>query len=204
MHRTLSVIFIMLLAVSVTTLTAQHAKVGEPAPDFTLTDSEGSEHSLSDFEGKYVILEWINFDCPFVRKHYDSGNMQQLQKSYSDTGVVWLSVCSSAEGKQGYFAGEELDERIEKEGSNAAAYLIDESGEVGRMYGAKTTPHMYIINPKGTLIYAGGIDDKPSTDTDDIATAKNYVTLAMDAAMAGEEVPVKTSKPYGCSVKYKK
>ncbi len=181
---------------------ASDAQIGKAAPDFTLVDSNGNEHSLSDFNGKYVVLEWINYDCPFVQKHYDSGSMQALQKEYTDKGVVWLAVCSSAPGKQGNFSNEEIKERSKKHGANFTAYLIDDSGEVGKMYGAKTTPHMYVINPEGTLIYAGGIDDKPSTDIDDIETATNYVEAALNAAMNGKEVEVKVSRPYGCSVKY--
>lgn len=183
-------------------LFAADAKVDEAAPNFTLTDSNGNEHSLSDFKGKYVVLEWINYDCPFVQKHYNSGNMQKLQKEYTEKGVVWLTINSSAEGKQGNFSNEEINERSKEHGTNFTAYLVDASGEVGKMYGAKTTPHMYVINPEGTLIYAGGIDDTPSTDVDDIKTAQNYVSAALDAAMNGKDVEVKIAKPYGCSVKY--
>lgn len=183
-------------------LFAADAKVGESAPGFTLVDANGNEHSLSDFEGKYVVLEWINYDCPFVKKHYDSGNMQSLQKEYTGKDVVWLAINSSAPGKQGNYSNEEINKRSSDHNANFTAYLVDASGEVGKSYGAKTTPHMYIVNPEGTLIYAGGIDDKPSTDTEDIATATNYVKAALDAAMNGEEVEVKVSQPYGCSVKY--
>src|SRR5690554_2572867 len=194
--------FLFALFVFVVTPFAADAKVGEAAPDFTLVDSNGKMHSLSDYKGKFVVLEWINYECPFVKKHYNSGNMQALQKKYTEKGVVWLTICSSAEGKQGYFSPEEINERSQNHGANFTAYLIDESGKVGKTYGAKTTPHMYIINPEGSLIYAGGIDDTPSTDIADIETATNYVAAALDAAMNGEEVEVKVSKPYGCSVKY--
>lgn len=179
------------------------AKLDSPAPEFTLVDSEGSRHSLSDFQGKWVVLEWVNYDCPFVRKHYGSGNMQKLQKTYTDKGVVWLSVCSSAPGKQGHFSGSELKERIAKEKGAQTAYLVDEEGTVGKAYDAKTTPHMFIVDPKGTLVYAGGIDDIASTNQDDIAKSVNYVSSALDAAMAGKPIATKGSKPYGCSVKYK-
>jgi peroxiredoxin len=178
-------------------------RVGEAAPLFTLKDVQGNEYSLASLKGKFVVLEWVNFDCPFVRKHYRSGNMQSLQKQYKEKGVTWLSICSSAEGKQGYFEFTDLKERIAKENSVPTAYLIDESGDVGQKYEAKTTPHMFVINPDGILVYAGGIDDKPSTDLDDVKTATNYVRAALDAAMAGQEVKVTASKPYGCSVKYK-
>ena len=177
--------------------------VGATAPAFTLTDAHGKAHSLADLKGKFVVLEWVNFGCPFVRKHYDSGNMQKLQKTYREKGVVWLSVCSSAPGKQGYFDRLELLERIKDERSNATAYLVDAEGSVGHLYGARTTPHMFLIGPDGKLLYAGGIDDTPSTDTDDIAKAVNYVAQGLDAAIAGKPIAVKTSKPYGCSVKYK-
>ena len=183
---------------------AKTATVGEMAPDFTLKDANGKEHSLSDFKGKYVVLEWTNYGCPFVKKHYHSGNMQKLQSEFAEKGVVWLSICSSANGNQGYFAGKELVETIKSEKSRAAAYLVDESGEVGRLYQAKTTPNMYVVNPKGHLIYAGAIDDTPSANPDDIPKSANYVADALQDAMSGKEVKVKATQPYGCSVKYSK
>jgi peroxiredoxin len=178
------------------------AMVGKTAPDFTLIDAQGEAHTLSDYRSKYVVLEWINFDCPFVKKHYNSGNIPSLQETYREKGVVWLSICSSAPGKQGHFEGDELLSHIDASGSNASAYLIDESGKVGRMYDAKTTPNMFVINPEGTLLYAGAIDDKATTKLEDIETANNYVTLALNAAMNDKEIATKTSQPYGCSVKY--
>lgn len=204
MKRVSSFFTILLFAFFISGVTsfAADAKVGETAPGFTLVDINGNEHSLSDYAGKFVVLEWINYDCPFVQKHYNSGNMQALQKKYREKDVVWLTICSSAEGKQGYFSTDEINKRSREHGANFTAYLIDESGEVGKAYGAKTTPHMYIISPEGSLIYAGGIDDTPSTDVADIETATNYVSAALDAAMNGGEVEVKVSKPYGCSVKY--
>lgn len=182
---------------------AQQAEVGTMAPDFKLTDSKGQEHSLSDFKGKYVILEWVNFGCPFVRKHYDSGNMQKLQQKYTDKGAIWLSICSSAPGKQGHYPQAELGSVLKKERLASTAYLIDEEGTVGKMYDAKTTPHMYVINPDGVLIYAGAIDDKRSTNTEDVKNARNYVVEAMKASMDGKEVEKKSTQAYGCSVKYK-
>ncbi len=179
------------------------ATVDTPAPAFTLMDQDGKSHSLSDFKGKVVVLEWVNFGCPFVRKHYDSGNMQKLQKDYTAKGVVWLSVSSSAPGKQGYFEADELKQRLTTEKSVPTAYLIDADGTVGKAYGAKTTPHMYVINKEGVLEYAGAIDDIASTDVDDVAKAKSYVSASLDALMAGKEVPVKSTKPYGCGVKYR-
>ena len=178
-------------------------KVDELAPDFNLVDSNGKQQSLSEYRGKYVVLEWVNYDCPFVHKHYSSGNMQKLQNSYRAKDVVWLSICSSAPGKQGHFESEDLKERMAEEKAAPTAYLIDSDGKVGKMYDAKTTPHMFVINPKGILIYAGGIDDTPSTDVNDIPKAKNYVQAALDEALAGKSVSTKGSRSYGCSVKYK-
>jgi hypothetical protein len=178
------------------------AMVGQPAPAFTLVDTNGARHSLSDLKGKMVVLEWVNFECPFVGKHYGSGNMQKLQKTYMGKGVVWLSINSSAEGKQGYFTPDRINALVKEKGAAPTAYLVDTDGAVGRLYGAKTTPHMYVVDPGGTLIYAGGIDDTPSTDQADVATAKNFVRAALDEALAGKPVTTATSTPYGCSVKY--
>lgn len=181
---------------------AQSAKLNETAPDFKLKDSNGKEHSLSDFKGKVVVLEWINYDCPFVKKHYNSKNMQSLQEKYSKQGVIWLAVCSSAPGKQGNFSVDEINKRSKEYEAKFTAYLIDEDGKVGKMYGAKTTPHMYVINKEGKLVYAGGIDDKASTDIEDIGKAKNYVSSALDEILSGKQPSVQSSTPYGCSVKY--
>ncbi len=178
-------------------------KLDEAAPNFKLTDSNGKEHSLSDFKDKWVVLEWVNYGCPFVKKHYGSGNMQSLQKTYTEKGVVWLSICSSAEGKEGYFDGDELKDKIKTANGSQTAYLVDESGTVGKLYEAKTTPHMFIINPEGVLVYNGAIDSKRSTDQEDIKDATNYVKEALDAALAGKAIATKSTKPYGCSVKYK-
>jgi peroxiredoxin len=178
------------------------AAVGKTAPDFTLTDTYGIERSLSDYSGKAVVLEWINHGCPFVKKHYQSGNMQNLQKTYVDQGVVWLSICSSAVGKQGHMAPGEWNKKTEELGASPSAVLIDESGEVGRLYGARTTPHMFVIGPDGVLVYNGAIDSISTTQQRDIEKAIPYVALAIDAALAGEPVATPLSKPYGCSVKY--
>ncbi len=179
------------------------AKIGEKAPAFTLTDTHGKTHSLADFKGKYVVLEWINFDCPFVVKHYESKNMQNLQKKYTGKDVVWLTICSSGEGKQGHYDNNTINEKLKERGASMTAYLIDEDGTVGKKYMAKTTPHMYIISPEGNLIFAGGIDNIKSTDTDDIKKSKNWVQIGLDEAMSGKEITEKTPTPYGCSVKYK-
>ena len=182
----------------------KYAKVDEAAPLFTLADRSGEEYSLEDHKGKYVVLEWTNMDCPFVRKHYDSGNMQGLQKKYADEDVVWLRICSSAPGKQGYLEADAIEKRLKKEKTLEVPYLIDADGTVGRKYGAKTTPHMFVVDPKGVLIYAGGIDDIKSTKTADVKKATNYVSACLDAVLNGEKIEVKTSVPYGCSVKYAK
>jgi len=198
--KALSIILFSLLLL--TTSFAQQAKIDGKAPNFKLKDSNGVEHSLSDFAGKTVVLEWINYDCPFVKKHYDSNNMQSLQEKYTKQGVIWLAICSSAKGKQGNFSNEEINKRSKDHNTKFTAYLIDEDGKVGKMYGAKTTPHMYVINPEGKLVYAGAIDDIKSTNVEDIKKAKNYVSMALDEVLSGKEVSTKTTTPYGCSVKY--
>lgn len=185
-----------------TPMAAGEAKVGNAAPDFTLADTNGNSVTLSDYSGKYVVLEWINYDCPFVAKHYDAKNMQGLQDKYREQGVVWLAVNSSAEGKQGQFSNEEIHKRLKKHASTVDAYLLDGNGDVGRTYGATHTPHMYIINPEGTLIYMGAIDSINSANVADIPKAENYVVMALDAVFAGNEVPVKMTRAYGCTVKY--
>jgi glutathione peroxidase-family protein len=199
MIRKIVVLFLVMLSVIAY---SQEAKLNELAPNFKLVDSNNKEHSLSDFKDKVVVLEWINFDCPFVQKHYNSKNMQSLQLKYTKQDVIWLTVCSSNKGKQGNFNNDEINKKIKNHNAKMTAYLVDADGKVGKMYGAKTTPHMYIINNNGKLVYAGGIDDKASTDLEDIKGAKNYVSLALDELLAGKNVSVQSSKPYGCSVKY--
>ena len=181
---------------------------GKPAPDFTLPDQTGKERTLSKHfdktgkKGKFVVLEWYNNGCPFVKKHYESKNMQALQKKYAKKGVVWYSIVSSMEGKQGHLDVMAARGEPEKAGMGSTALLIDEKGDVGRLYGAKTTPHMYVIDPKGTLVYMGAIDDKASADAEDIPKSRNHVSAALDEAMSGKPVSVASTKPYGCSVKY--
>ncbi len=194
----------ILLSTLLLALTSAHAapEIGQPAPDFTVSDSNGKTHHLADYKGKFVVLEWLNHGCPFVAKHYNSGNMQSLQKKYTDAGVVWLSIISSKPGSQGHETPDEANQSKVQKKSAASAILLDEDGTVGRLYAAKVTPHMFIINPQGTLIYAGGIDDKKSTDIADIDAAKNYVAQALDEALAGNAVTKPTFQPYGCSVKY--
>jgi len=177
--------------------------IGEPAPDFTLTDSNGSSHTLSSYSGKIIVLEWINHGCPFVKKHYNSGNMQNLQKTYTSKDVIWFSICSSAPGKQGYMTPEEANMIMQQKEASPTAVLLDPEGTVGKLYGSLTTPHMFIINSEGTLVYNGAIDDIRSTNVDDIPKAQNYVQSALDELMAGKDITIETSQPYGCSVKYK-
>jgi peroxiredoxin len=191
---------IALLVAAGTALAAP--QVGQPAPEFTLTDSNGKAHKLSDFKGKFVVLEWLNHGCPFVIKHYESGNMQKLQKKYTGKDVVWLSIASSAPGKQGHMSPEETNKTRADKGSAATAVLRDEDGTVGKLYDAKVTPELYVVDPEGTLIYMGAIDDVKSTDTADVAGAKNYVKQALDEAMAGKPVSEPSTSAYGCGIKY--
>ncbi len=178
------------------------AIVGAPAPTFELRDADGKNVKLGDYTGKFVVLEWVNFQCPFVGKQYGSGNMQALQKKYTGKGVVWLSICSSAPGKQGNVTGEEAEELVKEKDAAPSRFLLDPKGKVGKAYGAKTTPHMFVIDPKGIVVYNGAIDDKPSTRREDVAMAKNYVVAALDASMSGRKVALAATQPYGCSVKY--
>ena len=196
--RILSVFFAVALAASV------YAKpeVGKPAPDFALPDLSGKKHDLADFKGKYVVLEWVNFGCPFVKKHYGTENMQKLQKEFVNKDVVWLSICSSAPGKQGNETPDAAKSGFQKFGSAASAYLVDGDGKVGKLYNARTTPQMFIVNPEGVLIYAGAIDDKPTPNPATVANSKNYVKAALNEATSGKDVSTPSTKPYGCSVKY--
>ena len=198
-NRTVPIFIGLLLAASVCWA---EAVVGESAPDFTLTDMTGNARFLSEFKGKFVVLEWVNPDCPFVRKHYDSGNMQQLQQTYTQRGVAWLSVNSSAPGKQGHLIPATAQAFVEQRQAHPTTLLLDPDGTVGRLYGAKTTPHMFVIDPNGIVLYAGAIDDIASPDPGDIPEAINYVATALNEAMRGESVTVPETRPYGCTVKY--
>jgi len=197
----------MLKAFAATTMIALAApalaapQIGEPAPAFRAVDSHGKARSLADFKGKTVVLEWTNAECPFVKKHY-TGNMQALQKTAARDGIVWLTINSGAPGKQGHVDGAGANAIVKAKGAAPAAYLLDPQGSIGRAYAAKTTPHMYVIDPAGKLVYMGGIDDTPTADPADLKTAKNYVTAALADLKAKRAVQVATSKPYGCSVKY--
>ena len=181
---------------------AYAVKVGEPAPDFQAADSKGQMHKLSNERGKFVVLEWHNNGCPYTQKHYESGNMQRLQKEWTAKGVVWFTVISSAQGQQGYVTAQQENDYLNQMKASPTAALLDPQGEVGRLYSAKTTPHMFVINPAGALIYDGAIDDKATTEQADIAGAKNYVSQALEEAAVGKPVSTPTSRPYGCSVKY--
>ena len=180
----------------------QALDVATKAPDFTLRGSDGKEHKLEDYKGKLVVLEWFNNDCPFVKKHYESGNMQSLQQRFTEQGVVWLSVISSASGNQGYVDQAGAVALKQQNKSHQTAILFDTEGSVGRSYGAKTTPHMYLISKTGELLYQGAIDDKPSVNIEDIKTSRNYIAEALEASMSGKAVKIAQKPPYGCSVKY--
>jgi hypothetical protein len=208
MHRSRNLLVVAALSAaalaSAPRLMAQSANpaIGAPAPAFTLVDTYGNEHSLADFRGDWVVLEWLNYGCPYVKKHYNSGNMQGLQEAYGAKGVKWLAIVSSAPGKQGYYEPAAMNEMNEKMGQKSLAVLLDPEGTVGRMYNAQTTPQMVIIDPDGTLLYNGAIDDKPSSRPESLEGAHNYLSAGLDEAMAGQPVSVSTTKPYGCSVKY--
>lgn len=174
----------------------------DPAPAFTLPDTHGNDVSLADHRGAWVLLEWINHDCPFVRKFYNADKMQSLQRTYTDRDVVWLSIASSAPGKQGHESPERWNELTEETDAAPTAVLIDEEGEVGRSYNARTTPQIVVIDPQGRLIYNGGIDSISSANPDDIDRADNYVVEVLDAVLAGDPAPVRSSEPYGCAVHY--
>ncbi len=177
-------------------------EIGKPAPQFNTVDTKGNKVDLSALRGKTVVLEWTNHDCPYVRKHYSGGNMQKLQADAAKDGVVWLSVISSAPGEQGHVSPAEADALTASRKAAPANVLIDEKGKLGRMYDARTTPHMYVIDPEGNLAFMGGIDDKPTADRADIAGAANYVRLALDALKSGQQPATSAARPYGCSIKY--
>lgn len=179
------------------------ASVGQPAPGFTLADLNGNQVKLADFKGKHIVLEWHNPHCPFVMKHYDSGNMPGLQSKYDARDTVWLSINSTHPGHQDFESADKLKRYLAEKKASPDAYLVDADGKTGMEYAAKTTPHMYVINPAGTLIYAGAIDDKRSTSMEDIKTARNYLVAALEESKVGKPVSTATTPPYGCSVKYR-
>lgn len=202
MKRSTICLVVAALAMIIAPLLVEAAKVGEPAPDFTGTSSAGKTIRLADYRGKFVVLEWHNNGCPYVRKHYNSGNMQKLQKEWTAKGVVWLTIISSAPGKQGYVTAAEQNDYMTKMQATPTAALLDPTGVIGKLYDAKTSPQMVVIDPKGVVIYDGAIDDRPTSNPADIAGATNYLSLALEQAMAGKPVATTTTRPYGCSVKY--
>ena len=193
-----------LVAASALMATDAPPPVGSAAPDFTASDSKGKSHSLSQYKGKYVVLEWFNPECPFVKKHYGSGNMQKLQQEYTSKGVVWLTIDSNAPGLEGNLTPEQAEQKRSEWKTKQSALLLDPEGKVGQLYGAKNTPDMVIINPEGKIVYEGAIDSKATPNPADISSSTNYVKVALDETMSGKSVTTPQSRPYGCSVKYKK
>jgi peroxiredoxin len=185
-----------------TSVAAATPLVGQLAPAFTAVDSNGKSHTLGEFKGKTVVLEWTNDGCPYVRKHYGSGNMQKVQADLTAAGAVWLSIISSAPGKQGFVNGAQANELTASRGAHPTVVLLDPKGTIGRAYEAQTTPHMFVIDKTGILRYMGAIDDQPSTDQSAMATARNYVREAFAAVSTGRKVTETSTDPYGCSVKY--
>ncbi|GHA04956.1 thioredoxin family protein [Arenicella chitinivorans] len=201
MNRFSNVISVFLVLVFASPVFAA-PEVGKPAPEFAMQDTEGNDVSLTELRGKTVVLEWFNDGCPYVRKHYGSNNMQALQNEAVADGVVWVTVISSAPGKQGYVTAEEGNALTAKHGASPTHLLLDPEGTLGKAYDARTTPHMYIIDPKGELVYMGGIDDKPTANPADIDGANNYVRSALAELKSGTSITSPTTRPYGCSVKY--
>jgi peroxiredoxin len=198
MHRSrLAIIPFILLAA-----TAYALRPGDAAPDFHGSDSNGNSQTLAQYRGKFVVLEWANQGCPYEQKHYKSGNMERLQREWTSKGVVWLSVISSAPGEQGYVTPPEENDYLRTMHAAPTAAVLDPSGAIGRLYGAKTTPHMFVIDPQGKLVYEGALDDQPTPDPASLKIAHNYVSEALEDAMAGKPVPTPVTRPYGCNVKY--
>jgi hypothetical protein len=193
---------LLAIAFATVTLPALAVAPGTSAPNFKGTDSNGVEHSLSQYRGKYVVLEWANKGCPYDQKHYLSGSIESQQKEWTAKGVIWLSVISSAPGEQGYVTPSEENTYLKKMNAAPTAALLDPTGTIGRLYEAKTTPHIFVIDPTGKLIYQGALDDKPTPDQEDLKGARNYLSETLTAAMAGKPVQVASTRPYGCSVKY--
>jgi alkyl hydroperoxide reductase subunit AhpC len=201
MRKTTIRVLALALTLGVGALTIHAAKVGDPAPTFTATDTTGKVHTLSALKGKWVVLEWHNNGCPYVRRHY-AGNIQKLQHDWTAKGVVWFTVISSAPGLQGHVTAAEANAYAKAVKAAPTAILLDPKGDLGSRYEARTTPHMFVINPRGILVYNGAIDNKPSTDPADDAAVTNYVSAALTEGMAGKPITTPTSRPYGCSVKY--
>ena len=210
-HRAFRLLALAVVASHSAACTQSEASIGEQpksppvnqaAPAFTVSDTRGTTHSLDAYRGKWVVLEWFNHDCPYTKKHYASDNMQALQREYTAKGVVWVSVVSSAPGKQGYVSAADAD-RLTTQKKAAPSFIVrDTAGILGRMYGARNTPHLFAIDPQGVLRYAGAIDDKPTSRAKDVKSAKNYLKAALDAGLSGQPIAVATTQPYGCDVKY--
>src|ERR1700704_3067972 len=194
---------LLTLAASTALFAADSPAVGTTAPDFSLTDSKGKTQTVSQYKGKYVVLEWFNPDCPFVKKHYGSGNMQKLQAEFTGKGVVWLSIDSSAPGLEGNLTAEQAEKKMTEWKTKQTALVLDPDGKAGRAYAAKNTPHMFVINPEGKIVYEGAIDSKATPNPSDIASSTNCVKGALEESLAGKTVSNANTKPYGCSVKYK-
>lgn len=195
-------LFIVLVSMPILHVAQAKVEVGKPAPNFQGTDSQGNAINLSDYAGKIVVLEWSNHECPYVVKHYSGGNMQSLQKEATDQGIVWLTIVSSAKGKQGHTTAQDANNVIKAQGIHSTARILDSSGTIGHLYGARTTPHMFVIDKSGKIAYAGAIDSNGSIKSSAIAGATNYVREAVNSLTAGKPVEVASTKPYGCSVKY--
>src|SRR5947208_4358115 len=191
------------IAASTALFAADSPAVGTTAPDFSLTDSKGKTQTVSQYKGKYVVLEWFNPECPFVRKHYGSGNMQKLQQEFTGKGIVWLTIDSSAPGLEGNLTAEQANAKMAEWKTKQTALVLDPDGKAGRSYGAKNTPHMFVINPDGKIVYEGAIDSKATPNSSDISSSTNYVKVALEESLAGKTVSNANTKPYGCSVKYK-
>lgn len=203
MHKIIITTAAMLLMVMpFVAVNAAAPEIGQPAPEIEATDIEGKTFKLSDHKGKTIVLEWSNHDCPFVRKHYDSGNMQQVQKTARTQGVEWVTIVSSAEGRQGHVSAQEAAAIVKDKGASISTKILDPSGLIGKAYDAKTTPHMFIVNPEGILVYAGAIDDNSSPNPATIKGAQNYILAALDDLKSGNEIRTAQTQPYGCSVKY--
>ena len=194
---------LLTIAASTALLATDSPAVGTNAPDFSLTDSKGKTQSVSQYKGKYVVLEWFNPECPFVKKHYGSGNMQKLQEQFTGKGVVWLTIDSSAPGLEGNLTADQANAKMSEWKTKQTALVLDPDGKAGRSYGAKNTPHMFVINPEGKIVYEGAIDSKATPNPADITSATNYVKVALEESIAGKTVSNANTKPYGCSVKYK-
>jgi peroxiredoxin len=201
--KTKLIITLIASLTATTVWSADAPPVGSAAPDFSLPDATGKTHSLSDDKGKYVVLEWFNPECPFVKKHYGSDNMQKLQEEYTGKGVVWLTIDSNAPGTEGNITPDQAQKIMSGWKTHQTALLLDPDGKAGRAYGAKNTPNMVIINPDGKIVYEGAIDSKPTPNPNDIPNSTNYVKAALDESLAGKPISNTQTKPYGCSVKYK-